>query len=115
MIPDVVMRPILATAYVNQILPSGPTASEEALVGIGNSVITPSGVILPNWAADSSVNHRLPSGPTVIDPGCAPLVGTGNSVMTEAAAGDTANTSVSTRAAGAALTNRRLRCTGTSY
>ena len=60
------MRPILAAEYsVNQRLPSGayviPTGTLSA-VGMGNSVITPPGVIRPIWLPLFSVNQRLPSG-----------------------------------------------------
>jgi len=43
-------------------------------------VTAPAVVILPILFAVASVNHRLPSGPAVIDSGTLPLVGTGYSV-----------------------------------
>src|SRR5215471_21814047 len=51
-------------------------------VGIGNSVMTPSGVIRPMLLPRASVNHRLPSEPAVISQGAERGVGTGNSVST---------------------------------
>ena len=73
---------------MNQTLPSGPAAMPSpGGSGVGNSVITPDGVIRPIKPAAGSVNHRLPSGPAAI-----PEVwgkrrrsaGIGNSVMTPA-------------------------------
>src|SRR5215469_1250643 len=50
-------------------------------VGIGNSVRTPSGVILPILLPSRSVNHTFPSGPAVISHGADRGVGTANSVI----------------------------------
>ena len=67
------IRPILlASASVNQRLPSGPAvipAGTLSAVGIGNSVIVPLGVIRPILLPLSAVNQRLPSGPAVIPTG----------------------------------------------
>jgi hypothetical protein len=64
-------------------LPFGPAAIQDGLlllVGTGNSVNVPLGVIRPIWLAPNSVNHRLPSGPAAMPPGSAPAVGIANSV-----------------------------------
>src|SRR5262245_45804927 len=101
-----------AARSVNQRLPSGPVTMPlgvplgSAPDGMANSVTTPPVVIRPifppntcwcvgknagGWLlgksvaafrAFTSVNHRAPSGPTVIEIGLKPLVGTWNSVMT---------------------------------
>src|SRR5436189_1593237 len=42
---------------------------DPAPLGIGYSVITPAGVILPIWLPKFCVNHKLPSGPAVIPTG----------------------------------------------
>ncbi len=80
------MRPIfLLMLSTNQSLPSEPAAiCPGPLFVMGNSVMTPVGVILPIWAREYSVNQRLPSGPAAISPGPLPVVGRGNSVMTPA-------------------------------
>src|SRR5437899_5239044 len=80
--------PILFPKYsVNHKLPSGPVVMSSGklpLVGTGNSVITPAGVILPILSPPPSANHKLPSGPLVMSCGRLPLVGMGNSVFTPA-------------------------------
>src|SRR6476620_6774860 len=82
--PEVVMRPMYPGASdsgrvsaVNHSSPSGPAAiaPSRAASWVGNSVMTPSGVILPTLRPVSSVNHRFPSGPTAIPNGPLPLVG----------------------------------------
>src|SRR6516162_6535781 len=50
-----------------------------AVLGTGNKVMAPLVVMRPIWPA--SVNHRLPSGPTVMKLGTVAPVGRGNSVM----------------------------------
>src|SRR5690348_7670006 len=60
-----------ASCSVNHRLPSGPELMPVGLlagVGIGNSVTSPLGVILPILlpVKAASVNHRLPSGPFVM-------------------------------------------------
>src|SRR5512141_2090882 len=66
-------RPILlAVAPVNQMFPSGPVVIPTGRlpgVGIGNSVMTPSGGIRPILLPSSSVNQRFPSGPAVMPRG----------------------------------------------
>ena len=57
-------------------MPSGPAPG----VGIGNSVISPRGVMRPILLAAFSANQRLPSPPTVIPIGVAFRVGRSNSV-----------------------------------
>ena len=79
------MRPIWpALDSVNHRLPSDPVVmpkGELLAVGMGNSVMTPEGVIRPILPA-RSVNHRLPSDPVVMPEGELLAVGMGNSVTT---------------------------------
>src|SRR6201999_2418064 len=49
--------------------------------GVGNSVITPVVVIRATWLASDSVSQRLPSAPAAMLTGCAPVVGSANSVI----------------------------------
>src|ERR1700724_4008744 len=59
----------------NQRLWSGPVTIPLVLgYGIGNSVITPAGVIRTTLPAQNSVNQTLPSGPHVMPSGPTPLV-----------------------------------------
>ena len=51
------------------------------VVGTGNSVTFPDGVIWPIWFLLASVNQRFPSGPAAIPMGSLPAVGTANSLM----------------------------------
>src|SRR5690242_630179 len=49
--------------------PSGPAAipnGRAEAAGVWNSVIAPAGVILPTPEGDPTVNHRFPSGPSVM-------------------------------------------------
>ena len=73
---------------VYQRFPSGPAAipigSSLGGCGVGNSVMTPVGVIRPMLLRRCSVNHRLPSGPAVMPQGPLPAVGVGNSAKTPA-------------------------------
>ncbi len=61
------IRPILlAWNSENQTLPSGPAASARGPlsgVGMGNSVMTPAGVILPILLPPNSPNQMFPSAP----------------------------------------------------
>ena len=79
------MRPILlALNSENQMLPSGPAASARGPlsgVGIGNSVITPAGVMRPILPPANSPNQMLPSAPSAIARGWLFGVGMANSVM----------------------------------
>src|SRR5450755_1196522 len=95
MVPVGVIRPILlglASASVNQRLPSGPNVMsfgwlvpDWLLAGAtGNSVTLPAGVMRPILFPPHSVNQRLPSGPAVMPHGKLDAVGTGSSVMTPA-------------------------------
>src|SRR5262245_20069650 len=98
------MRPIaFAWFSVNQRFPSGPVVMSlgsalRLVVGRGNSVMSPDGVIRPIRSVLDSVNHRLPSGPVVTEAGSADGDGMGNCVMVlvtetvvaRALAGDTA-------------------------
>ena len=58
------------SSSVNQSLPSGPAAMPAGrLLGSmpsSNSVISPSGVIVPIAPPSFSVNHMLPSGPSAM-------------------------------------------------
>src|SRR6266571_1093479 len=78
------MRPILSPLFSkNQRLPSGPRVIPSGIlfgVGIGNSVITPWGVMRPILLPCSSINQRLPSAPRVIPVVWLPSVGIGNSL-----------------------------------
>src|SRR4030095_13029571 len=60
-----------AAPSLHQMLPSGPAVMPigKLKVGVRNSVITPSGVILATWLRFCSVNQKLPSGPRVIEIG----------------------------------------------
>src|SRR5579884_1728628 len=70
-VPSVVMRPTLVgTAPGSRYhrLPSGPLAisvGAAKVVGRGNSVSVPVGVMRPMRLRPDSVNHRLPSAPMV--------------------------------------------------
>ena len=93
--PVMVIRPTrFAAGMVNQRLSSGPAVIPNPHmtqllsatisvgpglpgVGMGNSVITPPGVIRPIPFALSSVNQMLPSGPAVTPYGIEFAVGTG--------------------------------------
>ena len=78
------IRPILKFLSTNQMLPSGPAVMPEGpLIGVGNSVMTPVGVMRP-MAPRPSANQTFPSGPAVMY--CRLLLGTGsgNSVITPA-------------------------------
>ena len=74
--PEVVTRPIWFLPFsVNQRAPSGPTVMSwgvELVVGGGNSVTTPVGVMRPILPV-SSVNQRFPSGPSATPCGSAVL------------------------------------------
>src|SRR5262249_55392829 len=68
----------------NQILPSAPAVMPRGSlfpVGIGNSEITPLGVILPILLPLNSVSHRFPSGPAAIIQGWLLAVGGANSAI----------------------------------
>ena len=83
--PAGVIRPTLpADSSVNQMLPSGPAAMLSApllAVGIGCSVMTPAGVMLPiRLPPTPSANHRLPSAPAAIPCGSEEGLGRVNSV-----------------------------------
>src|ERR1019366_578272 len=75
------MRPILfPSASVNHKFPSTPAAipaENEFAVGIGNSVMTPDGVIRPIFFARLSAKHGLPSGPRAREPRPAAAVSVG--------------------------------------
>src|SRR5205085_5113597 len=69
MVPVGVIRPMVSEPAVlspNQTLPSGPAVTDPAQhpAGIGKSVSTPVGVILP--MLPRVANHRLPSEPVAI-------------------------------------------------
>src|SRR4029450_7170339 len=68
-----------AAPSLNQMLPSGPAVMPigKLKVGVRNSVITPSGVILATWLRFCSVNQKLPSGPRVIEIGWLSELGIG--------------------------------------
>jgi hypothetical protein len=92
-VPLTVIRPMLPVpGMVNHSAPSGPGVMNKAkgdvfgMVGRGNSVMVPVGVILPifDWVAPGipgSVNRRLPSEPAAMLCGRALAVGIGNSVI----------------------------------
>src|ERR1700680_4990950 len=68
----------------NQRLWSGPVTIPRGLgFGIGNSVITPPGVMRTTFCTQNSVNQTLPSGPQVMPSGPTPF-GSGYLVMTPA-------------------------------
>ncbi len=74
---------LLLKNSVNQRLPSGPVAIRAGplpAVGIVNSVIAPTVVILPILLLSTSVNQRAPSGPEVMPSGTLLAVGITNSV-----------------------------------
>src|SRR6266487_1014957 len=85
MTPVEVIRPIFCPlCSANQRLPSGPAVmvSKSKLVGTGNSVIVPDGVIRPILLVKAfSVNQILPSGPAVMEPGRLFRVGMTNSLI----------------------------------
>src|SRR5436305_345732 len=85
------MRPILSPLFSkNQRLPSGPCMIPSEIlfgVGIGNSVITPCGVMRPILLPYSSINQRLPLGPWVIPVVLLLSVGIGNSLRCPVVAG----------------------------
>ena len=68
---------------MNQRLPSGPAVIEPsaaAVLGTGNSVIAPAGVMRPTWLLTASLNQRLPSGPATMPYGSLANGGTVNAV-----------------------------------
>src|SRR5262245_40588509 len=68
---NAIWPPEPAAPSANQTFPSGPAVIPigKLKVGVRNSVITPSGVILATWLRSCSVNQKLPSGPRVIEIG----------------------------------------------
>src|SRR5262245_21815634 len=91
--PDGVTRPI-DTKSANQRLPSGPEViawGEEIVPGIGNSAITPWGVIRPTFLPSCSVNQMFPSGPFVMASIWLDGIGTGYSAKSWPTAVEAAN------------------------
>src|SRR5207248_1326175 len=79
--PEVVVRMILKLAAIQR-LPSEPVTMPSPPCVPGSSVMTPAVVILATRPLLlDSVNHRLPSGPTVMPWGKLFAVGIGNSVI----------------------------------
>jgi hypothetical protein len=82
--PSVLIRPIPLEGSVNQRRPSGPVVIRYGFEETGNSVIDPFGVMRPIRSVAISMNHKLPSDPSVIPAGELLGVGSGNSVITPA-------------------------------